>query len=523
MTYVASFAISLGPIFWLLNAEIYPLSVRSKAAGIGTMANWTFNFIVSLTFLLLIEALGRSGAFWFYGAIGIVTLIFCWKLVPETKGKRLEDIQAYFQARVDRHKSPPRPAGYPPGMRIDEIIAARKPTFSVEFFPPKTRGGDRAALRDGARAQPLEPDFVSVTYGAGGSTRDGTVEITTALKDEIGFETMAHLSCVGETTEGLATTLDRIAAAGIDNVFALRGDPPRGEGDFVQPEGGLGSAAELAAFIGAGWDFAIGGACFPEVHPEAPDLETDLAYLKTKVDAGAGFLITQLFFDNQVYFDFVRAARERGIEVPILAGVIPVASFAQTKRICDLCDASIPPRLEAAFEAAGGDPRAGVRARHRLRDPAVRRAADRRRARHPLLRAQQGAGDAGGARRAACLAAVGAGSWRRRHPDQQGRIVCSGESSMGRVRGKEAKLRQERIEAEKAEKSSDRNRLIARLRDRLDRRCWRSPCAIFVLVSGGDDASADGGTPTSTSTPRWARPTGCSPTTARGSRRPPPK
>jgi sugar porter (SP) family MFS transporter len=104
MTYVASFAISLGPIFWLLNAEIYPLSVRSKAAGIGTMANWMFNFIVSLTFLLLIEALGRSGAFWFYGAVGILTLIFCWKLVPETKGKRLEDIQAEFQARVDRRK-----------------------------------------------------------------------------------------------------------------------------------------------------------------------------------------------------------------------------------------------------------------------------------------------------------------------------------------------------------------------------------------------------------------------------------
>ena len=146
---------------------------------------------------------------------------------------------------------------------------------------------------------------------------------------------MAHLSCVGETTEGLAATLDRIAAAGIENVFALRGDPPRGEEDFVQPEGGLGSAAELAAFISAGWDFAIGGACFPEVHPEAPDLETDLSYLKTKVDSGAGFLITQLFFDNQVYFDFVRAARARGIEVPILAGVIPVASFAQTKRICE--------------------------------------------------------------------------------------------------------------------------------------------------------------------------------------------
>jgi methylenetetrahydrofolate reductase (NADPH) len=241
-------------------------------------------------------------------------------------------------------------------MRIDEIIANRGPTFSVEFFPPKTEQGTKDLYETARVLGELELDFVSVTYGAGGSTRDGTVEITTALKDDLGLETMAHLSCVGETTEGLGTTLDRIAAAGIENVFALRGDPPRGEEDFVQPEGGLGSAAELAAFIGSRWDFAIGGACFPEVHPEAPNLETDLDYLKTKVDSGASFLITQLFFDNQVYFDFVRAARRKGIEVPILAGVIPVASFAQTERICSLCDATIPPRLEAAFKGAGGDP-----------------------------------------------------------------------------------------------------------------------------------------------------------------------
>jgi methylenetetrahydrofolate reductase (NADPH) len=240
-------------------------------------------------------------------------------------------------------------------MRIDEILNAKRPLFSVEFFPPKTAEATEQLFATARSLRELEPDFVSVTYGAGGSTRDGTVEITKALKDDLGFETMAHLSCVGETTEGLSTTLDRIAAAGIENVFALRGDPPRGEPDFVQPEGGLGSAAELAAFIDGGWDFTVGGACFPEVHPEAPDLDTDLEYLKTKVDAGASFLITQLFFDNRVYFDFVAAARAVGVDVPILAGIIPVASFAQTKRICDLCDASIPPRLEAAFVAAGGD------------------------------------------------------------------------------------------------------------------------------------------------------------------------
>jgi methylenetetrahydrofolate reductase (NADPH) len=241
-------------------------------------------------------------------------------------------------------------------VRVDEIITGQSPTFSAEFFPPKTEEATANLYETARSLRDLEPDFVSITYGAGGATRDGTVEITKTLKDEFGFETMAHLSCVGETAAGLEATLNRIEAAGIESVFALRGDPPRGQEDFVQPEGGFGSAAELAQFISAGWDFSIGGACFPEVHPEAPDLDTDLGYLKTKVESGASFLITQLFFDNQVYFDFVRAARARGIEVPILAGVIPVASFAQTKRICELCDASIPPRLEAAFAAAGGDP-----------------------------------------------------------------------------------------------------------------------------------------------------------------------
>jgi methylenetetrahydrofolate reductase (NADPH) len=242
-------------------------------------------------------------------------------------------------------------------MRVDEIIANNRPTFSVEFSPPRTKEGEVNLYETARQLRDLEPDFVSVTYGAGGSTRDGTVEITRVLKDELGYETMAHLSCVGETAEGLSATLDKIAAAGIENVFALRGDPPRGESDFVQAEGGLGNAAELIGFISEGpWDLALGGACFPEVHPEATDLATDLAYLKQKVEAGASFLTTQLFFDNQVYFDFVAAARAIGIEVPIMAGVIPVGSFAQTKRICELCEASIPEPLEAAFLAAGDDP-----------------------------------------------------------------------------------------------------------------------------------------------------------------------
>ncbi len=241
-------------------------------------------------------------------------------------------------------------------MRIDEILTGTRPSLSVEFFPPKTDEG-RATLFETVRElKPLDPSFVSVTYGAGGATRDGTVEIARAIQREHGIETMAHLSCVGETVAGLRGVLDGIADAGIENVLALRGDPPRGEGEFHQPEGGLSSAAELAAFISEHYPgFAIGGACFPEVHPEAPSLEADLAYLKTKVSAGATFLITQLFFDNRAYFDFVRAARRAGIDVPIIAGVMPITSFAQISRVCELCEATIPEPLAEAMLALDGD------------------------------------------------------------------------------------------------------------------------------------------------------------------------
>ena len=242
-------------------------------------------------------------------------------------------------------------------MRITEALEGSQPVFSFEFFPPKTPEGVAQLVETVEALRPLEPDYVSVTYGAGGATRDGTVEIATRIRDEYGIETMAHLSCVGETREGLAEILDRFADAGIQNVLALRGDPPRGESSFAIPEGGLGSAAELTDFIAAEerWDFTIGGACFPEKHPEAPSLDDDLRYLKTKVDAGARFLITQLFFDNAAYWDFVDAARERGIDVPIIPGVIPIASYGQAARICSLCDATIPPELDEAMRALGGD------------------------------------------------------------------------------------------------------------------------------------------------------------------------
>jgi methylenetetrahydrofolate reductase (NADH) len=242
-------------------------------------------------------------------------------------------------------------------MRISDILATTRPCFSVEFFPPKT-GEGRKQLYETARAmRELGPNFVSITYGAGGSTREGTVEIASVLQNELGLETMAHLSCVGETVEGLRAILNKIEAIGVDNVLALRGDPPRGQQDFVQPEGGLANAAELAAYISEHYEFAIGGACFPEVHPEAPDLDADLSYLKTKVEGGASFLITQLFFETQVYFDFVAAASVKGIAVPIMAGVMPIANYRQVKRVCDLCDATIPGPLSRAMEALGGDER----------------------------------------------------------------------------------------------------------------------------------------------------------------------
>jgi methylenetetrahydrofolate reductase (NADPH) len=244
-------------------------------------------------------------------------------------------------------------------MKIDEILASTRPVFSVEFFPPKTEEGRETLFETVEVLSQLGPSFFSVTYGAGGATREGTVEITRAIRDEYGVEAMAHLSCVGETTESLREIVDRIADAGIENILALRGDPPRGQPDFLQPEGGLGSAADLTALISEIHpEISIGGACFPEVHPEAASLEADIAYLKTKVDNGATFLITQLFYENRSYFDFVPAARAAGIDVPIIPGIMPMTRYKQIARIAELCEARIPAQLSEAMEAADGDERA---------------------------------------------------------------------------------------------------------------------------------------------------------------------
>jgi methylenetetrahydrofolate reductase (NADPH) len=241
-------------------------------------------------------------------------------------------------------------------LRIDEIIAASGgPVFSFEFFPPKTDEGERTLRATLEDLRAFDPDFVSVTYGAGGGTRARTVEVTKWLKQDLGIEAMAHLSCVGATTEELQEVLDDIAAAGIENVLALRGDPPKGETEWKPHPGGLHYSTELAALITQRYPFAVGAACFPEVHPEAPDIAHDLRFLREKVAAGATFLITQLFFDNELYFRFVDEARAAGIEVPIVPGIMPITDVGQIKTITGMCGASIPQLLLEALEWRAAD------------------------------------------------------------------------------------------------------------------------------------------------------------------------
>jgi methylenetetrahydrofolate reductase (NADPH) len=231
-------------------------------------------------------------------------------------------------------------------MRIEQILREDQPVFSFEFFPPRTPEGDenlRKALDD---LKDDEPSYVSVTYGAGGSSRDKTVDIVKSIKRQYGIEAMAHFSLVGQSVDDLRRQLDEIAEAGIENVLALRGDPPGGETEWIAHPEGLHYSVELIEMIKRDYDFCVGAACFPEVHPDAASPEEDMKYLKAKVDAGASFLITQLFFDNKDYFAFVDNAREIGIDVPIIPGIWPVTNYTQIKRIADLCKSRFPERFE---------------------------------------------------------------------------------------------------------------------------------------------------------------------------------
>ncbi len=242
-------------------------------------------------------------------------------------------------------------------MRIDEIFTTKaEPVFSFEFFPPKSDDGERNLFRALEELRPLQPDFVSVTYGAGGSTRDKTLEIVAHIHREFGLEAMAHFTCVNATLEGLRSTLDEMRALGVENVLALRGDPPGGADVWTKTEGGLEYSRELVALIDAEYEFAIGAACFPETHIHALDADSDLRYLKEKVDAGARFLITQLFFENHRFEEFVSRARDAGIDVPIVPGIMPITNVGQIKRITELCGSDLPAPLVEQLEARADEP-----------------------------------------------------------------------------------------------------------------------------------------------------------------------
>ena len=240
-------------------------------------------------------------------------------------------------------------------MRIIELFGRGAPVFSFEFFPPRTDQGFETLFGTIADLKHLDPGFVSVTWGAGGSTRRKTIELVARIQHEVGLTAMAHLTCVGSTREEIVSILDRLRDEGIENVLPLRGDPPKDQPDFRPVPGGFRFANELLEFIHSRWDFCTPAACYPETHQEAPDPETDLRNLVRKVRAGAAFLITQLFFDNADYFGFVVRARAAGIAVPIVPGIMPITSGTNVPRIAKMCGSEIPAELQAAIDAAGGD------------------------------------------------------------------------------------------------------------------------------------------------------------------------
>ncbi len=249
-------------------------------------------------------------------------------------------------------------------MRIRELIATGRPSFSFEFFPPKTESG-LDSLRKAVRAlRDLDPTFVSVTYGAGGSTRERTLDLVKEIQRHYGIEVMAHLTCVGATRCELGDILQRLQAAGIQNTLALRGDPPQGQEHFVPVQDGFAHANGLVEFIRDGYPMCVGAACYPEGHPECldaagdRDLALDLDNMRRKVDAGAEFLITQLFFDNDAYFDFMSRVRKARISVPIIPGIMPITNVEQIKRFTTMCGSRLPDTLMREMETLKDRPQA---------------------------------------------------------------------------------------------------------------------------------------------------------------------
>jgi methylenetetrahydrofolate reductase (NADPH) len=245
-------------------------------------------------------------------------------------------------------------------LKIIDLLKQSTPVFSFEFFPPKTEEGEKKLFETIEELSKLHPSFVSVTYGAGGSTRDKTVGWVSRIKNELGIEAMAHLTCVGSSRDELNGILLDLDRQGIENVLALRGDPPKGQKDFKPHPEGFRYANELAEFIQSHYDFCLGGAAFPEIRPDSPSVESDLFYLKKKSESGLDFLITQLFFDNRFYFDFISRAKEAGIRIPIIPGIMPITDVAQVERFTSMCGATIPQDLHAALRKVEADPEAVI-------------------------------------------------------------------------------------------------------------------------------------------------------------------
>jgi len=242
-------------------------------------------------------------------------------------------------------------------MKIRDLLGVQKPLFSFEFFPPKTEEGEEALFRTMAELKAFRPAFVSITYGAMGSTRERSVAWAARIK-ELGLTPLAHLTVAGQSREEVASVLERLLAVGVENVLALRGDPPPGERIFRPHPEGFRYASELVAFIREryGEALSVGGAAYPEGHPESVSLEADLRHFKAKVEAGLDFAITQLFFNNAHYFGFLERARRVGIEIPILPGIMPITSYHQLRRFTEVCGASIPGPLLSRLERHQDDP-----------------------------------------------------------------------------------------------------------------------------------------------------------------------
>jgi methylenetetrahydrofolate reductase (NADPH) len=241
-------------------------------------------------------------------------------------------------------------------LSLKHRLATNDPLFSVEFFPPKSEDTAQQLLRTAKDIQAYNPDFVSITYGAGGSTRSRTLNYARKLHEDYGYTVMPHLTCVGHSREELKQTIAEFKSVGLKQIMALRGDPPKGETNFTPHPDGLKYANELVQLIREVYpECDLGVAGYPEKHPEASSLEIDLLNLKRKVDAGATFVTTQLFFDNNAYFEFVDNCRRAGITVPILPGLMSVTSYKQALRFCDMCGTSIPAALNEQLIAAGDD------------------------------------------------------------------------------------------------------------------------------------------------------------------------